>query len=286
MRGSDRMDERKTNPEGIPKRKYVDVFLVFSAVMVLGLLLVISAAAQPDFMTSSGDSSPGGAATNLDNLNQPPKLISLAPDKPGPQVAGTTIIWTAKALDLEQDTVLYRYFLDGQAKTDWSDGPNWTWITSASDAGSHSIEVRLREDGLHADADKYDDAGKQDYVISPGAASAAPVPAPVPETPVQQQPAPEPVPVMTLVIQSLIPNAEGPQVAGTVITLIASASDQDNDPVQYLFSLDGQPKTDWTENPTWTWTTSEADIGQHSIEVRARDNKHDPDGDDARTISS
>ena len=279
------MDGRKMNPEGILKRKYVDVFLVFSAVMVLGLLLVISAAAQPDFMTGSGDLSSGGAATNLDNLNQPPKLISLAPDKPGPQVAGTTIIWTAKALDLEHDPVLYRYFLDGQPKTDWSDSPNWTWTTSAADAGSHTIEVRLR-DGLHAGADKYDDAGKQDYVISPGAASAAPVPAPVPETPVQQQPAPEPVPVnQPPAIQSLIPNAEGPQVAGTVITLIASASDPDNDPVQYLFLLDGLPKTGWSEDPTWTWTTSASDVGTHSVEVRARDNKHNPDGDDSKGVN-
>ena len=76
------MDGRKMNPEGILKRKYVDVFIVFSAVMVLGLVLVISAAAQPDFMTGPGDLSSEGAATNLDNLNQPPKLISLAPDKP------------------------------------------------------------------------------------------------------------------------------------------------------------------------------------------------------------
>ena len=85
--------------------------------------------------------------------------------------------------------MLYRYFLDGQPKTDWSDSPNWTWTTSEADAGSHTIEVRLR-DGLHAGPDKSDDAGKQDYVLAPGAASAAPVPAPVPETPVQQQPAP------------------------------------------------------------------------------------------------
>ena len=149
----------------------------------------------------------------------------------------------------------YLFSLDGQPIADWTENPTWTWTTSEADIGQHTVEVKVRDNKHNPDGD---DARTADFVIA---------------APPNNPPA----------LSALASDQESPQVAGAAITWTATASDPENDPVQYLFSLDGQPIADWTENPTWTWTTSEADIGQHSIEVKVRDNKHNPDGDDART---
>ena len=149
----------------------------------------------------------------------------------------------------------YLFSLDGQPIADWTENPTWTWTTSEADIGQHTIEVKVRDNKHNPEGD---DARTADFVIA---------------APPNNPPA----------LSALASDQDSPQVAGAAVTWTATASDPENDPVQYLFSLDGQPIADWTENPTWTWTTSEADIGQHTIEVKVRDNKHNPEGDDART---
>jgi hypothetical protein len=51
------------------------------------------------------------------------------------------------------------------------------------------------------------------------------------------------------------------------------------DAVQYKFILDGMAKTNWLDITSWSWTSSNSDIGPHTIEVKARDGKHDLEGD-------
>ncbi len=68
------------------------------------------------------------------------------------------------------------------------------------------------------------------------------------------------------------------------MTFTAAASDPENDPLQYQFFLDGVAQTEFAESPSWTWTTTAESIGSHMIEVRTRDNNHNPDGDSSRTM--
>lgn len=80
-------------------------------------------------------------------------------------------------------------------------------------------------------------------------------------------------------ISSLISNATGPFEPGTAILWSALGFDPDKDSVKYKFLLDGKPRTDWLDTTTWSWTPSNSDIGTHTIEVKARDGKHDLEGD-------
>jgi hypothetical protein len=94
--------------------------------------------------------------------NQPPVNPALTPNKAEPQNAGTSITWTASAIDPDGDTLYYRFWIKGPAtgnlwtiKRDWSSINTWTWYTTASDVGDTDISVWIR-DGHHAPPDKYD----------------------------------------------------------------------------------------------------------------------------------
>ena len=50
--------------------------------------------------------------------NQAPSIISLVPDKLSPQEAGSSIKWTVKAEDPENDPISYMFRLKGPAATD------------------------------------------------------------------------------------------------------------------------------------------------------------------------
>ncbi|MDD1752797.1 MAG: hypothetical protein LUQ38_06900 [Methanotrichaceae archaeon] len=94
--------------------------------------------------------------------NQAPILNSLTPDKPSPQIFGTTIAWIANASDPEKDKLSYRFFLRGpstegswQPKSDWRMENIWTWITTSEEVGQNQIRVWVR-DGKHATEDSFD----------------------------------------------------------------------------------------------------------------------------------
>ncbi len=76
------------------------------------------------------------------------------------------------------------------------------------------------------------------------------------------------------VIVNLVSDKSSPQAAETIITWTAQASDHENDPIRYMFILNGQPVTEWQSQKQWTWTTTEANVGENQIEVRVRDEKH------------
>jgi len=207
-------------------------------------------------------------------IDKPPEIIRLTPNETSPQVAGTVVVWTAEAIDPEKDQILYRFFLSvpstgnvSKPETGWTADNTWTWNTSEADIGENQVEVWVR-DGKHAKEDSFDDRKSASFIISAPTLA----PAPMPVAPVNETPA----------ISSLAPNKSSPQGAGKTITWTSKANDPDNDPIQYRFFLDNQPETNWSSNPSWIWTTSTADIGSHSIDVRVRDGKHDPEGDDSK----
>ena len=188
--------------------------------------------------------------------NNPPAVADLASDLASPQVAGAAVTFTATASDPESDPVQYMFLMDGQPRTEWVDNPSWAWTTAAADIGSHSIEVKARDNKHSPEGDS---SKAIDFVIS---------------APPNNPPA----------VADLASDLASPQVAGAAVTFTATASDPESDPVQYMFLMDGQPRTEWVDNPSWAWTTAAADIGSHSIEVKARDNKHSPEGDSSKAI--
>lgn len=175
-----------------------------------------------------------------------PTAVSLLSNKSSPQIAGTKVSWTASALDSENDFLQYRFFLDGQPKTDWSISSTWEWITSDKDIGSHVIEVKVK-DGKHNPSG--DDSKSNSFALA----------APSNELPM---------------VKKLNADKLAPQVEGTIITWIAEATDIDDDEIFYRFLLNDKPTTGWESHNIWTWTTTKADIGNNRIEVQIRDSKH------------
>jgi tetratricopeptide (TPR) repeat protein len=90
-----------------------------------------------------------------EKTNKPPKLVGLTADKSGPQEAGAVITWTAEARDADKDPVLYRFFLNDDPVTKWTEENRWVWTTTEDDLGESQIEVQVR-DGKHAGPDKCD----------------------------------------------------------------------------------------------------------------------------------
>jgi hypothetical protein len=155
MQKPDSKCKNKTRFKNIFKHKYRDVFLVFAVLMITGVLLAISASAQ--FEQPPGDfgqrdfSSPdnlGGAGSN-----QQPKLTALESDKISPQEAGSSIKWTAKAEDPENDPMSFMFRLRGPSTGDvwkpvsqWSPDNTWKWDTNSQDAGKYQISVWVRDE--------------------------------------------------------------------------------------------------------------------------------------------
>lgn len=203
------------------------------------------------------------ALSSTAGVNSPPMVISLMSDKANPQEAGTTIKWTAAALDPENDLVQYKLFLDGQQRTDWSYDSTWYWYTSSVDIGSHTIGIKVK-DGNH-DANG-DDSKSIEFIISPqqnwSPASA------MDDTP------PVATPNLPPLISALDSAPSSPQAAGTTITWTTDASDPDNDKIYYQYLLNGNPVTGWERHNEWPWQTSEENIGNNIIEILVRDKNH------------
>ncbi|MCJ7445338.1 MAG: NPCBM/NEW2 domain-containing protein [Methanotrichaceae archaeon] len=195
-----------------------------------------------------------------EKVNSPP-VVSLMPDKISPQEAGTTIKWTATALDPEKDSVQYKFLLDGQQRIDWSHDSSWHWITSNADIGSHTIETKVKDGNHNADGD---DSKIIDFTISP-------------QTITNQPP----------LINELASAPDSPQRVGTTITWTADATDPDGDQIVYKYILNGDPVDDWSRDNAWTWQPSEQYIGNNIIEVLVRDKNHaDPSGSDDHKSAS
>ncbi|MCX6679658.1 MAG: hypothetical protein NTX42_04740 [Methanothrix sp.] len=287
------------------KGKYKDVFLVFAVLMITGVLLAVSAYAQLD-QQPPGASGLGDFSTQ-DNMgtassNQPPTLTALESDKSSPQEAGSSIKWTAKAADPENDPMSFIFLLKGPSTRDvWkpvNQDPSdntWIWVTNSEDAGNYQISVSVRDE-MHAGPQFTPDEKISD-VFTLTAVEPLPVVTAQEQTyvpSVQEQPAKtqtlapsqEVIPAnLAPVMTSLTPVPASPQEAGIVVTWEAIASDPESDGLQYQFLLDGSPITGWQDPNQWTWETSVNEIGAHSIEARVKDGAHSPDGDSSQKVS-
>ncbi len=189
--------------------------------------------------------------------NTAPVMSSLTADKESPQVTGTAVIWTAVASDAENDPLQFQFSMDGQVVQDWSDSPVWSWTAAAEQVGTHAIEAKVRDGKHNAEGDSASSANFE-IVLPPNTA-----------------------PVMS----SLTADKESPQVTGTVVIWTAVASDAENDPLQFQFSMDGQVVQDWSDSPVWSWTAAAEQVGQHAFEAKVRDGKHNAEGDSASSAN-
>ena len=93
----------------------------------------------------------GAAATKTSG----PSLIkSLTPDKPSPQMAGTSITWTASINDQNKEKLSYNFLLKGPStsgqfveQTGWIAANSWKWNSSDKDVGENLIEVEVKSSG-------------------------------------------------------------------------------------------------------------------------------------------
>jgi protocatechuate 3,4-dioxygenase beta subunit len=263
---------------------------------------VISPAMAPANITPVQNVTPARNITPTANItpqavvNTPPVANSLVPDRPSPQVAGTAITWTAKAMDPDGDQILYRFFLKGPSssgqlvgKTDWTTDNTWVWNTTDADVGSSQIEIRVR-DGKHANENGFDSNKAAIFIVTakpPAPANVTParnVTIPVNVKPTVNVTAPVVSPAgnnTPPALHSLTSDKSSPQLLGASIVWTANATDPDGDQILYRFFLNGpstggsgKPETDWAAVNVWTWQSTQADVGQNQIRVWARDGKH------------
>jgi hypothetical protein len=95
--------------------------------------------------------------------NLPPTAESLTPNPSSPQEAGAIVTWSAKASDLENDPLYYRFLLNGpmtdgkwKVAQEWSISSTWIWNTEEKDVGSSEISVLIK-DGKHPSLSGFDD---------------------------------------------------------------------------------------------------------------------------------
>ncbi len=182
-----------------------------------------------------------------DNSNLPPVLKALVPDRASPQLQGSAIFWKAEATDEEGDKIQYKFFLDGQEVRKWSKINSWSWLTQGLPAGDYQITV-LAIDGNHAAQDSFDSIINASFTLS------SPNQAPV--------------------LQQLKPDKASPQGKGSIITWTASASDPDNDPINFRFMKNDEAASDWSSSGSWVWDTSSEKPGDYKITVQAKDGLH------------
>lgn len=179
--------------------------------------------------------------------NRPPQLVGLVAEPASPQLRGTQVTWTARASDPDGDPISYRFLINGQAGSGWSNEATWTWHTASIPEGLYNVSVWAR-DGRHAAADSFDSAVHSEFYLG------------TPNSP------PE--------ITEFAASPGSPAAAGTIVTLTAGATDPDGDIVIYRFLIDGRPLGNWSAMNSWRWDTSALAGGRYNISVQARDGKH------------
>jgi hypothetical protein len=72
-------------------------------------------------------------------------------------------------------------------------------------------------------------------------------------------------------IQTMQPPDRSTHTLGTAPLLTAAAADQEQDPITYQLLRDGGVVREWAPKLAEPWPLTEAHLGRHTIEVRARD---------------
>ncbi len=83
-------------------------------------------------------------------------------------------------------------------------------------------------------------------------------------------------------ITNITPADDSEILSGAKVNITTTAVDDDNDPLEYQFSIAGSVKQSWSSANTYAWQTSESDVGLSSVTCEVRDDKG---GTASKTIS-
>ncbi len=245
--------------------------LIALAALALMLLCIAQAVTTGDLLLAEGSKNTAPISyADTGAVNQPPSAKSLTPDVEGPQVAGTTIVWTGDAYDPEGNKLLYQFWLNGPSTgntwkpmTNWNESNVWNWTTSPVDCGNNIIDMRVR-DKHHAAPWGSDTHISAEYTIDnlvgDGYGSKA-----------NSKPT----------LLNVKSNRQSPQDQGVKVAWTTTASDPDKDTVLYQYWLKGPsteeqwvPETQWTTSNSWIWNTAQVKAGIYTVEVKIRDGYH------------
>ncbi len=200
------------------------------------------------WMRNGGSTAPYDAFTGtpLLDVTKAPLLVTVGSQFPAPP--GTSITITGQVSD-PSATFEYQFFLYDRGTGTWSIARSWgtgnslTWTPTRP--STYLFQVWARKVGS---ATQYDVFGSTNYLtISSGPAQ----------------------------VTSITANTALPASAGQTITWTAVGVGGTSSPLQYKFLMltEGVGWTlmrDWSSQNTVTWTTSNADIGNHLIQVWVR----------------
>lgn len=183
-------------------------------------------------------------------VNEKPELeLSVSPAATLP--VGETFVFSARARDPENMPLQYSFFLDRNRVSEPSPSNTWSWTPDSGDVGSHTIEARA-SDEVQYGSDQVRIAVRSNSLPS---------------------------------ISSLQMSPESPHT-GSPVTFTVQASDAEGDTMQYAFRLDGRLAKDWSRSRSFSWTPSEDDAGEHTMQAIVRDDNHREDEDwGSKTLS-
>ncbi len=178
--------------------------------------------------------------------------VTITTDKTSPQVAGTTVVWTAKATGSAAPHYKFQLF-DGSAWStvrDWSAANTYTW-TPAVAGSNYRVSVWARD---AASTEVYEATNEGYFAVTAPVATApiATAPAPITTTPTTT------TPLTKVTAVALRTNVAPPQAAGTKVTWTATATGGSSP--QFKWQLfDGATWStvrDWNSSSTFEWTPS------------------------------
>ena len=124
------------------------------------------------------------------NVDENATISSIKVSQPGPQLAGTALIWTVEASNPGNEQMLYDFQLMGPSTggmlrdmTGWIENNTWTWNTSDADVGENKIEILVTRIGSaqqeasklesYVIGEKEENNDAQPVDITPGATASA-----------------------------------------------------------------------------------------------------------------
>jgi len=124
------------------------------------------------------------------NVDENATISSIKVSQPGPQLAGTALIWTVEASNPGNEQMLYDFQLIGPSTggklrdmTGWIEDNTWTWNTSDADVGENKIEILVTRIGSaqqeasklesYVIGEKEENNDAQPVDITPGATASA-----------------------------------------------------------------------------------------------------------------
>ena len=154
------------------KGKNYQRILLAGSLLVIAIVCLGQAITTKELMLArTQNSAPITDLAATGAANQPPSAKSLTPDREGPQMAGSTIIWTGNAYDPDGDRLLYQFWLNGpltgnawKSMTGWTENNTWNWTTSPIDSGLNIIDMRIRDE-RHSAPWGHDSHISAEYVI-------------------------------------------------------------------------------------------------------------------------